>query len=51
MNDLDALEDSVDWARQPGIDDDIARAEVEAALVKLLGEDEVRLRYGVPKRV
>jgi antitoxin YefM len=47
VDDLEALEETLYWQSQPGVQEDIAKARDEAEAGTLMSEAEVRRRYGV----
>jgi prevent-host-death family protein len=49
QDDLDSLHETVFWLSQPGIREDLAQARQAAEDGDMLGGDEVRARYGLPK--
>jgi antitoxin YefM len=49
-DELESLRETLFWLSQPGIHEDLAEAEADYAAGRSLGEDEVRARYGVPRR-
>lgn len=50
VDDLEALEETLYWQSQPGVQEDIAKAREEAEAGALMTEGEVRRRYGVGHR-
>ena len=50
VSEWDSLQETIFWLSQPKILDDVAQAENDLAAGKGIGEDEIRARFGVPKR-
>lgn len=50
VSEWESLQETIFWLSQPNVLQDIAAAESEVAAGKGLSEDEVRARFGVPKR-
>lgn len=50
MDEWESLQETLFWLSQPGILDDVARAQEELAAGTTIGEDEIRAQFGVPRR-
>ena len=47
VDDLESLEETIFWSGVPGLSDEIAEGRAEAEAGTVLGEAEIRARYGV----
>jgi antitoxin YefM len=50
VSEWESLQETIFWLSQPGILDDVAQSEQDVANGDTLSEDEVRARFGVPRR-
>ena len=50
VSEWESLQETIFWLSQPDVVDEVARAEAEIAAGEGLGEEEIRNRFGVPKR-
>jgi antitoxin YefM len=50
VSEWDSLQETIFWLSQPNILEDISQAQEDLAAGKGIGEDEIRERFGVPKR-
>jgi prevent-host-death family protein len=50
VSEWESLQETIFWLSQPNIVEDVAEAEKAIAVGDGLSEDEVRARFGVPKR-
>lgn len=50
VSEWESLQETIFWLSQPNIVEDVAEAEAAIAAGDGLSEDEVRARFGVPKR-
>jgi prevent-host-death family protein len=50
VSEWESLQETIFWLSQPNIVEDVAEAEKAIAAGDGLSEDEVRARFGVPKR-
>ncbi|GGF17698.1 type II toxin-antitoxin system Phd/YefM family antitoxin [Subtercola lobariae] len=50
MSEWESLHEQIFWLSQPDIVDDVARARAEIAAGSGLNEEEIRARFGAPKR-
>ncbi|SDY57646.1 type II toxin-antitoxin system Phd/YefM family antitoxin [Herbiconiux ginsengi] len=50
VSEWESLQETVYWLSQPGIAEDVAQARQELQAGEGLGEDEIRARFGVPRR-
>lgn len=49
-DDLESLRETVFWLSQPDVRDDVAQAERDLSEGSAVSADEVRARYGLPRR-
>ncbi|ASL09530.1 type II toxin-antitoxin system Phd/YefM family antitoxin [Mycobacterium intracellulare] len=49
-DEFESMQETIFWLSQPGIREDIEQAEQEARAGRTFGEDEIRTKFGVPKR-
>lgn len=47
---FESMQETIFWLSQPGIREDIEQAEQEVRAGRTFGEDEIRTKFGVPKR-
>ena len=50
MSEWESLKETIYWLSQPGVSDDVAQARADLANGSGLTEEEIRTRYGVPRR-
>jgi len=50
VSEWESLQKTIFWLSQPNVLGDLAQAEKNLAAGKGVGEDEVRARFGVPRR-
>ncbi|MFB2586706.1 type II toxin-antitoxin system Phd/YefM family antitoxin [Herbiconiux liukaitaii] len=50
VSEWESMKETIFWLSQPNIVEDVAEAEAAIAAGHGVGEDEVRARFGVPKR-
>jgi len=50
VSEWNSLQETIFWLSQPNILNDVAQAQEDLDAGKGVGEEEIRARYGVPKR-
>ncbi|MBL7490492.1 type II toxin-antitoxin system Phd/YefM family antitoxin [Frankia sp. AgB1.9] len=50
VDEWESIQETLYWLSQPGIRESVAEADADAAAGRVLGEDEIRARFGVPHR-
>lgn len=49
VDEWESIQETLYWLSQPGIHESIAEADADADAGRVLGEDEIRARYGVSR--